>query len=561
MNELELFKQMIDASPYAQCIINNQMKVLAANSVFEDIFGKAENKNIKTINAIFEDSKVKNLFDDTFKQNTSNVALKLLNKYQIEEKKYSIGLSPIGSTGYYLLEVIDINHSTISKNYLDILFEHSPSLIAVINPKLQVVRANQKFKDLFGEIGTKTLPDLYRRKNSVAQYLFSEECFKDGKTHSGTQIVYPKNDRKTYLFTTATPLVVKNGEVSLIIAISQDITEISNINNQMIDLTEYFQLIFQKCSQGIIIISNKGKITGLNIAAKEAINWAKSRKPGIVELSSFLEIDINDKENKEYEKIVNIVKDNRKYWVRIQVTVLEPSNDKLILLNKIDDEHYTIQKRLNWTAEDVENYYHLINKAQENNRKLKPLIVDSFKKQLEETNNMELINNWNKSFSKLVFADFIIDKLSGYIEENSKKRTTIKTSTVLTKLEEESKEILSHYGIDIKLKTEFHEKVTTNSDVLHTALIILIYACAGDLTNMDIIKGSIKVKFSIEKYKSPYILIEDNFYDTSNDNENQDSCYSSLETVEFLLKLCKCKLTYAFEPSVGRKFWINFEKI
>ncbi len=561
MNELELFKQMIDASQYAQCIINNQMKVLAANSVFEDIFGKAENKNIKTINAIFEDSKVKNLFDDTFKQNTSNVALKLLNKYQIEEKKYSIGLSPIGSTGYYLLEVIDINHSTISKNYLDILFEHSPSLIAVINPKLQVVRANQKFKDLFGEIGTKTLPDLYRRKNSVAQYLFSEECFKDGKTHSGTQIVYPKNDRKTYLFTTATPLVVKNGEVSLIIAISQDITEISNINNQMIDLTEYFQLIFQKCSQGIIIISNKGKITGLNIAAKEAINWAKSRKPGIVELSSFLEIDINDKENKEYEKIVNIVKDNRKYWVRIQVTVLEPSNDKLILLNKIDDEHYTIQKRLNWTAEDVENYYHLINKAQENNRKLKPLIVDSFKKQLEETNNMELINNWNKSFSKLVFADFIIDKLSGYIEENSKKRTTIKTSTVLTKLEEESKEILSHYGIDIKLKTEFHEKVTTNSDVLHTALIILIYACAGDLTNMDIIKGSIKVKFSIEKYKSPYILIEDNFYDTSNDNENQDSCYSSLETVEFLLKLCKCKLTYAFEPSVGRKFWINFEKI
>ncbi|MEI6089086.1 MAG: PAS domain-containing protein [bacterium] len=561
MNELELFKQMINASHYGQCIIDNTRNILAANSTFDEIFGKSKNQNIQDLSNIFEDSRVIKLFDDTIANGINGVALKFINQYKFEDKDYSIGVGPIGSSDYYLVEVIDNNHASISRQHLDILFENSPSHIAIINQKLQVVRSNKKFKELFGETGSKTLPDLYKRKNSVAQHLFSEECFKDGKTHSGTQIVYPKDDKKVYLFTTVTPLVVKNGVVTMIIGISQDITEINNIHDQMIDLTDYFHRIFEKSSQGMLVISNKGKIIVLNNAAKVAMNWAKSRKPGIVELSKLLEIDIFDHEHKEYEKVINIVKDNTKYSVRVQVTVLEPSNDRLILLNKLDDEHYTIQKRLNWSADDIENYYHLMNKTIAEKRKLKPVIVDLFKKQLENSGNKELISTWNKGFSKLVFADFIIDQLSSYIEDNTKKRTTIKTSTVLAKLEEDSKEILNHYGIDIKFKTEFHEKITTNSDVLHTALMILIYASAGDLTTMDIIRGSIKVKFSIEKYKSPYILIEDNFYDTQSEKLSEDSCLSSLESVAFLLKLCKCKFNYVFEPNVGRKFWINFEKI
>lgn len=561
MNELELYKQMIDASNYSQCIIDNKKNVLAANSTFEETFGKSVNQNIRDVNTIFEDSKVIDRLDDSIQKKTTAIASQFWNEFKVGDNDYTIGLNPIGNSDYYLLEVIDNGKIAISRQHLDILFEHSPSHIAVINPKLQVVRSNRKFKDLFGETGSKTLPDLYRRKNSVAQHLFSEECFKDGKTHSGTQIVYPKDDKKVYLFTTITPLVVKNGEVTLIIGISQDITEINNIHDQMVDLSDYFHTIFEKCSQGIIIVSSKGKITGLNNAAKVAMNWSKGRKPGIVELSNLLEIDINDTDQKEYEKVIFIVKEERKYSVRVQVTVLEPSNDKLILLNKLDDEHYTIQKRLNWSADDIETYYHLINKALAEKRNLKPLIVNSFKEQLEKTGNTQLINSWNKSFSKLVFTDFIVDKLSSYIEENTKKRTTIKTSTILAKLEEDSKEILNHYGIDIKFKTEFHEKVTTNSDVLHTALLILIYSCAADLTVMDIIKASMKIKFSIEKYKSPYILIEDNFYDTQNNSLMQDSCYSYLETVTFLLKLCKCKFVYEFEPNKGRKFWINFEKI
>lgn len=561
MNELELFKQMIDASHYGQCIINNKRNILAANSTFEEIFGKFKNPNLQQLNEIFDDPEVKTLMDDSINNNTSGLELEIRKSFKIEGKDYSIGINPIGLGNYFLIEAIDNKQSTISRNYLDILFEHSPLQIAVINPKLQIVRANQRFKELFGEIDYRILPDLFKRRNSVPQHLFFDECFKDGKTHSGTQILNKKDNKKAYLFTTVTPLLIKNGQVGLVLSISQDITEINDLQDQIVGLTDYFHSIFQKCSQGLIIISSKGKISGLNDAAKFALNWTKSRKPGIIELSNLLEIDINNTDNKEYEKMITIIKDERKYSVRTQVTVLEPSNDILILLNKIDDENYTIQRRLNWAAEDIEKYYHLINKSLEEKRRLKPIIADSFRKQLEESGNSELLNSWNKNFSKLVFSDFILDQLSSYIEGNTKKRTTIKPSTVLAKLEEESKALLNHYGIDIKFKTEYHEKITTNSDVLHTALMILIYSCAGDLTLMDIIKGSIKVKFSLEKYKSPYILVEDNFYDTQSEKLSLESSLASLEAVTFLLKLCKCKFNYVFEPNAGRKFWINLEKI
>jgi len=561
MNELELFKQIIDASHYGKCIIDPQKNILAANSAFEEIFGKSKDHKLHDLNPIFDDPKVTDHLDNAISNKTSTVALQFVKQFFVDDKDYSIGISPIGSSNYFLVEIIDNSHTALSRYYLDILFENSPSYIAVVNQKFQVTRANKKFRELFGDYESKSLPELYKRKNSVPQHLISEECFKDGKTHSGTQIVYPKDDKKVYLYTTAAPLVVINGKVTTIIGISQDITEINNIHDQMIELTDYFHSIFQKCSQGIIIIRNKGKITGINSAAKDAINWTKSRKPGIIELSELLEIDIYDNENKEYEKIITFVKDNTKYSVRMQVTVLEPTTDILILLDKIDAEHFNLQSRLNWSAQDIESYYQLINKTLQEKRKLKPFIIESFRKQLEESGKPELIASWNKNFSKLVFTDLIIDLLSAYIEGNAKKRTTIKTSTVLAKLEEDSKGILAHYGIDIKFKTEFHEKVTTNSDVLHTALMILIYSCTSDLMSMDIIRGSIKVKFSIEKYKSPYILIEDNFFDTQNDLSSKDLCYSSLDTVKFLLKICKCTLKYVFEPNIGRKFWINFGKL
>lgn len=561
MNELELFKQIINASHFGKCIIDNHHNILAANSVFEEIFGESLGHKIEDISHVFEDTEVKELFNDAIDNKTTGLTINSIHKENIASKGFTISISPIGSRDIFQIEVIDISQIAIPRQHMDILFEHSPSYIAIINRNLQIVKSNKRFRELFGEIGTKTLPDLYKRKNSVPQYLLCEECLQDGKTHSGTQIFYPTDERKVYLFTTVIPLIVRNGKVSMVIAISQDITEINNVQDQMISLTEYFHSIFQKCTQGLIIISGNGKINALNNAAKEAINWCKSRKPGIIELSNILEIDVNDDDNKEYEKIVSIVKDDSKYSIRVQVTVLEPTNDKLILLNRIDSEHCTIQERLNWSTEEIENYYHLINKILIEKRKLKPMIVDSFKKQLEKSGNPELLNVWNNKFSKLVFIDFIIDQLSSYLEGNIKKRTTIKTSTILAKLEEESRDNLNHYNIDIKFKTEYHEKVTTNSDVLHTALMILIYACAADLTEMDIIRGSIKVKFSIEKYKSPYILIEDNFFDTQNNLSSKDLCYSSLETVAFLLKLCKCKLEYVFEPNIGRKFLINFGKI
>lgn len=291
MNELELFKQIIDASHYGKCIIDNNKNILAANSAFERIFGKSVSNNIEELSVIFDDPVIKNLFSDTISKKYPNVGIKTSKDFG---KEFSISISPIGELNYFLIEIIDSSTTTLSKENMDILFEHSPSFVAIIDPNLRVLRANRKFKELFGEIGTKALPELYKRKNSVPQYLMSEMCFKTATTQSGTQIVYPKDDRKVYLFTTAIPLNVVNGKVTKVITISHDITEINNIYDQMVELSDYFHTIFQKCSQGMIIISSKGKITGLNNAAKEAMNWSKSRKPGIIELSNLLEININD---------------------------------------------------------------------------------------------------------------------------------------------------------------------------------------------------------------------------------------------------------------------------
>ena len=123
-----------------------------------------------------------------------------------------------------------------SRQSYEHLFNQSPCYITVQDRKLQITAANRRFtSDFMGEIGMHCY-QAYKQRSSPCPDCPVETTFKDGQPHHSEMQVTNKNGELCHLFIATAPILDDTGQVSQVIEMSTNITELRHLQDHLATL-------------------------------------------------------------------------------------------------------------------------------------------------------------------------------------------------------------------------------------------------------------------------------------------------------------------------------------
>ncbi|MDP8208176.1 MAG: ATP-binding protein [Candidatus Electryonea clarkiae] len=231
----ELFERM----PFNLSIIDRDYNVIRANSNFEEYFGDWRDKKcyevyrgrsepcadcaaIKT----FEDGKAR-ITDESGFQRKGSIS------------HYITHIAPLrnrdGTIQYVLEQSTDVTETSRFQREYDILFDRVPCYISIINKNFRIFRANEKFRNTFGDGRGNYCYQYYKRRNSPCNGCPAALTFKDGKEHQSEQVGITRDGKESHYVVTTAPLSRGDGEIEHVIEIATDVTAVKKLESEKIE--------------------------------------------------------------------------------------------------------------------------------------------------------------------------------------------------------------------------------------------------------------------------------------------------------------------------------------
>ncbi len=303
-----LDKNFLKISSLGIGIIDKELNFIMKNSTFETMFPYLKEFEVQEFSINLHSAEGNINFEDYF-ENPSEVTA---YKYEFEKKnkvaRWVIHIIPLLNeekiAEYAVCIVKDLSDSNHWQKEFNILFEKVPNLIAVLDSEFNVIRANEKFRDAFGDTGTSI--ELYRKKHLENKNTPAYYSFLDGDEHFGAQVLITKGSDKSHFLVNSSPFAYnEKGEVTQVLEISTDITEINQLQEQLQHAHDFYAEIIENSADGIIAIGRKGKTQIFNESARKILNWNQQRKPGIPKIQEMLPKEFFDEPDEHGKILVN----------------------------------------------------------------------------------------------------------------------------------------------------------------------------------------------------------------------------------------------------------------
>ncbi len=553
LSEISIYRNIIEAIDYPVVIIDSNKVIVSCNSDFEVVFGCKEGV-LDDVSPVFGNSSFKTILEQSISERQSK---RLYRNYQTEKSNfdYDIRINHIRNTHLYIVTLIDISSKSQIRKEFNLLFENSHAMIAVINREMQVIRANQKFRVIFGENFNYKFYELYGRRKSDLPVMPVYRCFQSKEGQINPQTVIASNGTKVNMLTAAIPFSIKDGEVNTVIEISTDVTEISKMQEQLNGINDDFHTILNMCHDGIIVMHNSDKLGLMNKAAKEILGLDRQRKPGLKTVRSIFPKYILEAERLNDENTSIVLSSRRKEEVGVSSQKLSVPQSKAIIFQKQITEDSVGHKN------NVGKVHTALSEVKEElDRKLteqRSWLIHSSPNEIDSINNTDIKDIYRNTVILLSGFDSINRIFSKQAESVNKKRTNIKISTLSKKMEYENKIIQEKYGIDIRIIHDYVPKISVNTGIITSCIYMILHGCACDIFSDYSIKGTIKIKFTADDSAHPFILIEDNFLEAKEEISEPEVLRIALDAAAPLLDFTKSKLSAKSSPFVGRSIKIT----
>jgi signal transduction histidine kinase len=143
----------------------------------------------------------------------------------------------------------------ITQHKYEQLFNEVPSYISVQDHEFQVLAANRRFKEEFGEPGGSLCHRVFRHRDDPCPGCPAALTFEDGRTHEAEMSVTAMDGRNLTVLVHTAPIRDVGGRIVEVIEVSTDITPIRELQDHLTSLG----LLIGSISHGV-----KGILTGLD---------------------------------------------------------------------------------------------------------------------------------------------------------------------------------------------------------------------------------------------------------------------------------------------------------
>ena len=288
-----LIHNYFDNFPFKIAVVNQEQTVVAANRKFEEFYGQwvnhkcfelCHNTKIPCIRCqvqkVFESGNTE-IVNDTSIDLDGNISFDLVIFSPIFNKDGEIEF-----VQELTIPQKEINHW---ENDFNLLFDNIPNYISITDKDFNILRANRRMINTFGNVRGKKCYEVYKRRKQICSHCPANETFETKRVHSSSQIGITATGEKAYYMMTSIPIAYdQDGNVSQVMEINSDITEINKLQEQLNFLHNFYGNLIENSSEAIIAIDRKGKLQIFNSAAMEIFDLDVKRKPGIAQARKML---------------------------------------------------------------------------------------------------------------------------------------------------------------------------------------------------------------------------------------------------------------------------------
>jgi len=143
--------------------------------------------------------------------------------------------SPDGPVEYVLEMTRSITETDRWQQEYQILFDRVPCYITVIDRDYRIVRANESFRESFGDVLGHYCYEVYKRRKTKCKNCPAKKTFKDNRTHHSNQTGIGKSGQDIHYVVSALPLSRGTGPVEHVIEISTDVTAMKRLEHDVIE--------------------------------------------------------------------------------------------------------------------------------------------------------------------------------------------------------------------------------------------------------------------------------------------------------------------------------------
>jgi PAS domain S-box-containing protein len=148
-------------------------------------------------------------------------------------------------------------------------FEAMPAYLTVLDRDLRVVEANSLFRNDFGDFEGKLCFQINQHRAERCEHCPAERTFRDGLRHGTEEKFTTRAGKELFLLIHTTPITDEAGQITHVLRMATDITEIKLLETQIRDSRERYRQLFEEVPCYISIQDPELRIVEANRRLRE----------------------------------------------------------------------------------------------------------------------------------------------------------------------------------------------------------------------------------------------------------------------------------------------------
>ncbi len=235
-----MHSQLIEHVPFNVALIDRDFNIVHANNNFTEYFGEWKGKKCYEVYKKSDQPCEQCLSRLSFEDGQARVLDEVGVDQHGKQRHYVVHVAPLKKEGSdrvdYVIEMSsDVTGMQNWQEEYQILFDRVPCYITVIDSDFRIIRANEVFRETFGEVRGKHCYEVYKKRDERCPNCPAEKTFMDGGKHSSYQIGINKEGDETHYQVSTSALARGGDKVAHVIEISRDITETKRLEREVIE--------------------------------------------------------------------------------------------------------------------------------------------------------------------------------------------------------------------------------------------------------------------------------------------------------------------------------------
>ncbi len=157
-------------------------------------------------------------------------------------------------------------------------FESMPCFLTVQDRNFRIIHANERFVKNFGNHDGRLCYQIYKQRPEKCEICPVEKSFRDGHSYTSEELVRTLDGREVWVIVNTTPIRNEAGEITAVMEMSTDVTDIKLLQKQLSESQQRYQLLFEEVPCFISIQDKALRIVDANRLHRETFGTSYGSK-------------------------------------------------------------------------------------------------------------------------------------------------------------------------------------------------------------------------------------------------------------------------------------------